>query len=55
LGWKIAELTAFNSTSKAGVFNLINRDMSGQGYNDLNKISRFLPCRICGKRKDEKG
>jgi hypothetical protein len=38
LDWKIAELTAFNGTSNAGGFNLINEDRSGLGYNDLNNL-----------------
>jgi hypothetical protein len=56
LGWKTAELTAFNSTSKAGVFNLINKDRSGQGYNDPNNIVDLYHAEsgANGKRKKDR-
>jgi hypothetical protein len=51
LGWKIAELKAFNGTSKAGGLNLINKDRSGPGYNDLNNFVDLYHAESAAKKR----
>jgi hypothetical protein len=56
LSWKIAELTvtAFNGTAKAGDLNLINKDRSRLGYNDVNNLVDLYHADSAANKKRKK-